>query len=77
MWTKGSDRAHRVLATLTDMRNGLIEVRVVDGGVERIRRTGFSYPGSYKTTALCDPVTLHIGAWESHLGKISVFLDDP
>jgi serine/threonine-protein kinase len=77
MWTKGYDARNRVLATTGDMIAGRIEVRVMDGGVERIRAPGFGYPTGYKTTALCSNVTLHLGSWATSQGKISVYLDDP
>ena len=77
MSIQGSDATHRVTATIADMQNGRIRVRVVDGGVERVNAPGFSSPTGFKATALCSNITLHLDRWEPHNGWIAVYLDDP
>lgn len=77
MWTKGSDSKNRVLATTSDLIDGNIEVRVVDGGIERSRGRAFGSPVGYKSTALCMKVILHLHQYQPDDGQIAVFLDDP
>lgn len=76
MWTQGSDARNRVAATTSDLVRGNLEVRVVDGGIERQRSTpAFGSPIGYKTTALCSKVLLHLGQYDPDQGQIAVFLD--
>ena len=76
IWTKGSDRANRVLATTEDMRLGNLVIRV-DGAPMRVEETAFGSPIGYKATALCIGATLHLRAYSPDVGQVTVFLDDP
>jgi len=77
MWTRGSDSKNRLLATTSDLVDGNIDVRVVDGGIERSRERTFGSPVGYKSTALCMKVILHLRQYKPDEGQIAVFLDDP
>lgn len=76
IWTRGSDRDHRVLATTTDIAQGKLLVRI-DGAPGRVEERAIGSSSGYKATALCMGATLHLRDFKPDVGQVTVFLDDP